>query len=187
MKIELINVNKKIKGKSILENINITLEVNKVYGIEGINGSGKTMLMRLILGFITADSGEVLFNGENISKKKLFAQNAGFLLETPAFINEFTAKKNLQYLADIRNKVGEKEIIDILRWVKLDPESKKHFKKFSLGMKQRLGIAVAFFEQPELVILDEPMNGLDTDGIEIVKKTDNKTQRKGGNDNFILP
>lgn len=180
MNIKIENFTKTLKRKCILDNINLELDGAKIYGIEGINGSGKTMLMRAILGFIKGDTGQVIVNGEALTERGRFPQNVGFLLENPAFLDNYSAKDNLKFIADINKKVGDKEIEDYLNKVDLDPTSKKIYKKFSLGMKQRLGIAAAFFESPELLVLDEPMNALDSDGVEKVKKMIFDHKAKGG-------
>lgn len=180
MEIILENYTKSLKKKTILDNINLKLKSGKVYGFQGINGSGKTMLMRAVLGLITADTGQVLIDGEPISRNAEFPKKCGFLIENPAFLDNYSAKDNLRLLASIKNEVGDEEIVRILQHVDLDPESKKVFKKFSLGMKQRLGVAAAFLEKPELIILDEPMNGLDTDGVKIVSDMIREFRAGGG-------
>lgn len=180
MRIQIRNFTKYLKGKLILDHVNLEMEGARVYGFEGINGSGKTMLMRAVLGFLRSSEGRVELNGEEIGKRGTFPKNVGFLIENPAFLEQYTAKKNLQILAEISRKAGDAEIDAMLRAVDLDPDSKKVYKKFSLGMKQRLGIAAAFLEKPELVILDEPMNALDADGVERVKKLIDAHLARGG-------
>jgi len=170
--IELKNVTKEINGNLILSNINLNLDRGKIYGIKGKNGSGKTMLFRAICGFIRTD-GSVIVDGKAIGKDGSYPDSIGVLLENPGF-------KNLKYLAEINNKINDNDITNILKEVGLDPTEKKSFRKYSLGMKQKLGIAQAIMENPDVVILDEPTNALDEESVKkinsmIVKlKNDNK-------------
>lgn len=169
MLIEINNLSKEIGNDLVLKNINMRLESGSVYGIKGKNGSGKTMLMRAICGLIFPTQGCVVIDGKELGKELSFPESVGALLENPGFINEYSGVKNLKILAEIQNKVGEKEIHDALVKVGLDPAEKKKFKKYSLGMKQKLGIAGAIFENPDLVILDEPTNALDEKSIGLLK------------------
>ena len=150
------------------------MESGHVYGIKGKNGSGKTMLMRAICGLIFPTHGSIMIDGKELGKDLSFPESVGALLENPGFINEYSGVKNLKTLAAIQNKVGYEEICEALVKVGLDPSDNKKFKKYSLGMKQKLGIAGAIFENPELVILDEPTNALDEKSIvsfkEIIKE-----------------
>ena len=170
MKIELENVTKFIGGQMILDHITLSMISGKVYGFQGINGSGKTMLMRAIIGLIRLNDGRVMIDGRQIGKDMEFPENVGFLLENPAFLDRYSGKDNLKLLADIRKKVGESRINEVLQIVGLDTNDRKKYKKYSLGMKQRLGIAAAVLEFPDLVILDEPANALDASGVEMMKK-----------------
>jgi len=155
---------KSIKKVPILEDINMELVGGKIYGLKGKNGSGKTMLMRAICGLITQTSGSIEVNGELLGKDISFPRSVGILIENPAFISNYTGLKNLQVLASIQKRINDDEIKNVIRIVGLDPEDKRTYKKYSLGMKQRLGIAAAIMEKPDIVILDEPINALDESG-----------------------
>ena len=171
MKIEIKNYTKEIQKNIVLNNISLTLsndEGGRVYGLQGINGSGKTMLMRAICGLILPTEGYVAINSKKIGEEISFPPNTGLLIENPAFINEFTGFKNLKLVAEIRNKIAAESIENAISAVGLDPKDRRTFRKYSLGMKQRLGIAAAIMEDPELVILDEPFNALDTDGVSLI-------------------
>lgn len=162
--IEIKNVTKEINGNIILNNVNLTFDKGKVYGIKGKNGSGKTMLFRAICGFIRTE-GTITVNGKFVGKDGSYPDNVGVLLENPGFLPNYSGFKNLKYLAEINNKIGDEEIRKILKEVGLDPAEKKSFRKYSLGMKQKLGIAQAVMENQEVVILDEPTNALDEDSV----------------------
>ena len=174
MLIEINNLSKEIGNELILKDINMRMESGHVYGIKGKNGSGKTMLMRAICGLIFPTHGSIMIDGKELGKDLSFPESVGALLENPGFINEYSGVKNLKTLAAIQNKVGYEEICEALVKVGLDPSDNKKFKKYSLGMKQKLGIGGAIFENPELVILDEPTNALDEKSIvsfkEIIKE-----------------
>lgn len=161
---------KNIKGTQILEDINLKLLNGKIYGLQGKNGSGKTMLMRAIAGLIKPTDGFVEIDGKVLGKDMTFPASIGLLIENPSFIPQYSGFKNLSILAEIQQKIGEKEIVDILERVGLNPKDKKVYRKYSLGMKQRLGIACAFMESPEILLLDEPINALDTNAIELVRE-----------------
>ena len=178
MYIELKDVSKKIKGSEVLKNVNCHFESGSVYGLKGKNGSGKTMLMRAICGLIKT-KGEININGEILGKKISFPRSVGVLIENPAFISGYTGKKNLQVLASIQKRIGDEEIISTLKNVGLDPEDKRTYKKYSLGMKQRLGIAGAIMENPEIVILDEPINALDESGALQVRQILKEQKERG--------
>lgn len=159
--ISIENLSKSFKGKTVLENINLHLEKGKIYGIVGDNGSGKTVLLKLICGFLKPDTGKVTVNGKVIGKDRDFPEDTGIIIEAPGFLPNYSGMKNLEYLASIRGKIGKTEIRAAMRTVGLDPESKLKVGKYSLGMKQRLGIAQAIMENQSLLVLDEPMNALD--------------------------
>lgn len=163
-KIEIRGLNKEIKGVPVLTDINLDMEGGKVYGLKGKNGSGKTMLMRAICGLIVPTSGTVTINGEVLGKQISFPRSVGVLIENPSFIAGYTGFKNLQVLASIQNRIGDEEIRETIQQVGLDPDDKRTYRKYSLGMKQRLGIAAAVMEKPDIVILDEPINALDENG-----------------------
>ena len=160
---------KSFKSAEVLKNINLTLESGKVIGLKGKNGSGKTMLMRAISGLILPTSGKVYINDKELGRQISFPPSIGILIENPSFISNYTGFKNLKILAAIQNRISDDEIRDAIRKVGLDPDDKRTFKKYSLGMKQRLGIAAAIMERPDIVILDEPINALDEAGAGLIK------------------
>lgn len=160
---------KSFKSAEVLKNINLTLESGKVIGLKGKNGSGKTMLMRAISGLILPTSGKVYINDKELGRHISFPPSIGILIENPSFISNYTGFKNLKILASIQNRISDDEIRDAIRKVGLDPDDKRTFKKHSLGMKQRLGIAAAIMERPDIVILDEPINALDEAGAGLIK------------------
>lgn len=169
-KIEVVNVSKRFKNEQVLQNINLTLSDNKIYGFVGRNGSGKSVLFKMICGYIFADEGKIVVNDKVIGKDVDFPEKLGALIETPGFIWYQSGFANLWYLAKIRNEITKEKVKDTIRLVGLDPDSKKWVGKYSLGMKQRLGIAQAIMEDPDLLILDEPMNGLDENGVEDIRR-----------------
>lgn len=153
-------------GKTqILKNINISFEKGKIHGLIGRNGSGKTMLMKCICGFVRPTNGTVYVSEKQIGKDCDFPENVGIIIETPGFIPYYSGYKNLKLLANLNKNIDSKKIKEIMNQVGLDPNLKRHVKKYSLGMRQRLGLAQAIMENPDLLILDEPMNGLDKDGV----------------------
>ncbi len=170
MKICINNVTKKIKHREVLRNINLNLESGNIYGFKGVNGSGKTMLMRLICGLILPTEGEVLIDNKMLGKDISFPESVGLLLEYPSFVNGYTGFKNLKMIASLKNKATDEDIKNAMTKVGLDPNDTRKFKSYSLGMKQKLGIACAIMENPELLILDEPFNALDEKSVENVKK-----------------
>lgn len=159
------NLTKKFKEAVVLDNVNISFEKGKVHGLIGRNGSGKTMLMKSICGIVPPTSGEIVVGGKRIGKDTDIPKNVGVIIETPGFIPNYSAYSNLKFLAALNNRIGKNEIRNAIKSVGLDPDDKKRVGKFSLGMRQRLGLAQAIMEDPELLILDEPMNGLDKDGV----------------------
>lgn len=164
------NATKKFKETVVLDNISIDFEKGKVHGLIGRNGSGKTMLMKCICGLVPLTSGEIAVNDKVIGKDTDIPRNVGVIIETPGFIPGYSAYSNLKFLAAINGKIGRDEIRTAIKSVGLDPDDKKRVGKFSLGMRQRLGLAQAIMEDPELLILDEPMNGLDKDGVNDMRK-----------------
>ncbi|MGN0250303.1 MAG: ABC transporter ATP-binding protein [Oliverpabstia sp.] len=166
--IQLEKINKKIKGNQVLNNISYTFEKGKVYGLYGINGSGKTMLLRAISGLLRMDSGKVIIDGETLGETISFSPNTGIVIENMELLPEYSAKKNLEILSKIKKTANEEDIRRALKRVGLDPDSDKKVKKFSLGMKQRLNIAQAIFEKQEIILLDEPTNALDEDGVNLI-------------------
>ena len=170
MKIEMKDYCKTLRGAEVLKHINMTFTSGNVYGLKGQNGCGKTMMMRAICGLILPTSGEVLIDGKVLGKDMSFPESVGVLIESPAFINAYTGFKNLRFLADIQKKITDEEIREAITEVGLDPDDKRSYRKYSLGMKERLGIAAAIMGTPELIILDEPLNGIDESGVEMIKK-----------------
>ena len=179
MKIEVKDYTKIIKGITILDDINITFESGKCYGLKGKNGSGKTMLMRAVSGLITATKGAVVIDGETLGKEISFPRSIGVLIENPAFIANYTGYKNLELLACIQNRIGKEEIRKTMEDVGLEPDDKRKYRKYSLGMKQKLGIASAFMEKPDIIILDEPINAIDEAGVIKVKKMIQEAKNRG--------
>lgn len=179
MYIEINNLTKKIRGSIILQNINLRFESDRVYGLKGKNGSGKTMLMRAICGLIKASEGTIDINGKILGKDISFPESVGVLIENPSFISNYTGLKNLQVLASIQKKIDRNKICDTLQNVGLDPNDNRTYKKYSLGMKQRLGIAAAVMEEPDLILLDEPINALDEAGIKQVRNILNQQKERG--------
>lgn len=169
-KIELIHVTKKFGQELILKEVNLTLEQGRVYGIVGNNGSGKTVLMKCICGFLIPTTGLIQVFGSSIGQDVDFPESLGVIIETPGFLTNLTGRKNLEILAGMRRKIGPAEIQQVLEKVGLDPALKKPVANYSLGMRQRLGIAQAIMEDPKLLILDEPFNGLDKHGVGEIRK-----------------
>lgn len=178
-KIRIENVTKKFGSYAALDGISLNFEKGKIHGIIGRNGSGKTVLFKCICGFLRVDGGAVLVNGKQIGKEIEAPESIGAIIETPGFLPGYSARQNLQFLAGIRGKIGKKEIDEAIRKVGLDPEAKKHVGKYSLGMRQRLGIAQAIMEDPSLLILDEPMNGLDNQGVQEMRQLFLKLKDEG--------
>ncbi len=159
--ISVKDVSLTIKKNKILDNVSIEVKKGETVGLTGGNGSGKTMLMKCICGFNTSFTGEILVSGKRIGKDTEFPKKCGFIIENPGFVPYFSGYENLKVLAGINKVIGKEEIINYMKLVELDPYSKKSVKKYSLGMRQRLGIAQALMENPDILILDEPFNGLD--------------------------
>lgn len=165
MIIKTIDATKVINGTLILDRVNIELQSGRIYGLQGPNGSGKTMLMRLLCGLIRPTSGAVYIDEKRLGQHMDFPESLGLLIETPAFLPNYTGLKNLELLASIQKKVSLEQIRKAITDVGLDPDDKRKYRKYSLGMKQRLGIAAAIMEQPDLIFFDEPTNALDNKGI----------------------
>lgn len=168
--IQIENLTKFFGETKVLDKINVSFEEGKIYGIIGRNGSGKSMLMKCICGLVVPTSGKIIINGKRMGLDIDIPENLSGIIEEPGFLENYSAFKNLQFLAMIKNKIGKEEIVSALKTVGLDPYSKLHVGKYSMGMKQRLGIAQAIMEKPQILILDEPMNGLDNDGVEEMRK-----------------
>ena len=170
MVIEVDSVSLTIKKQKILDKVSLNCEEGKIYGLVGRNGSGNTMLMKCICGFIKPDEGEIKVLGKKIGKDCDFAPDTGIIIETPGFIGHYSGFKNLKLLAGINRKINDDKIREIMEFVGLDPDMKKSVRKYSLGMRQRLGLAQAIMEDPKVLILDEPMNGLDKEGVADMRK-----------------
>ncbi len=177
--IEVKNVSVTIGKNRILQDISVTFEKGKIHGLIGRNGSGKTVLMKCICGFMKPTSGAVFVEGKQIGKDVDFVPDAGVIIETPGFVPFYSGIRNLQILAALNHKIGNEEIREAMQTVGLDPGLKRHVKKYSLGMRQRLGIAQAIMENPKLLILDEPFNGLDKEGVEQMRNYFLKLKEQG--------
>lgn len=169
MQIKLENVTKEIHGVRVLDDISYVFQDGKIYGFSGKNGSGKTMLMRVLCGLIYATSGTVTIGDKVLGRDISFPPSIGVLIENPSFISKYTGLKNLKLLASIRNNITEEDIRNMMQKVDLNPDDKRTYHKYSLGMKQRLGIACALMENSEIILLDEPINAIDESGVELVK------------------
>jgi ABC-2 type transport system ATP-binding protein len=177
--VKIENMTKIIKGKTILSNINLTLESGGVYGFYGHNGSGKSMLFRAIAGLIRPTEGTVTVFGKKIGEEVSFPESMGLVIESVGFWPYYTGFENLKTLASIQHKISDDEVKQAIRRVGLDPDDKRTYRKYSLGMKQRLGIAQAVMEKPDLLLLDEPTNALDEDGIAQIRKLIQEEQERG--------
>lgn len=177
--IKLVNLSKSIKNNTILDNINLTLHGGNAYGIVGINGSGKTMFLRLLSGLLIRSSGEIFLNGIKIKKEVYKHCNVGFLIEKPAFLENYTGYENLKFLYQAGINGNLSEIEELLESVGLDPKDRRKYKKYSLGMKQKLGIAASVLGNPELLLWDEPTNALDQGGIQKVDALLQKQLERG--------
>lgn len=162
-------ISKTIKGTEILKNINLKLRGGKIYGLYGSNGSGKTMLLRAVAGLIRIDSGSIIINGKQLHKETDFPESIGVVIENPQFWDGYTGFENLKMLASIKKQINDEAIRATLEKVGLDPGDKKTVKKYSLGMKQKLGIAQAIMESPDIILLDEPTNALDKKSTENIR------------------
>lgn len=173
------NYTKILKGNTVLKNINLSLEKGKVYGFKGPNGSGKTMLFRAICGLIRPTEGKVVINDKILGKEISFPPSVGAIIEYPGFLPNYSGFDNLKLLAQIKGLISDEIIKETILKVGLNPDDKRKVKKYSLGMKQRLGIAQAIMEDPDLLILDEPTNALDQDGYEIFRKIVSEKKERG--------
>ena len=177
--ITLHNVSKRIKGQEILQNISIEMEEGKCYGFIGNNGCGKTMLLRAVCGYMNIDSGTITINDKQIGRDIDLIRNAGIIIGETQFINSMSGFDNLKILAEIQKKIGDKEIYDVLKQMGLYENRDKKVRKYSLGMKQRLRLAQAFMENPDILVLDEPFNALDKDTVVDVQKKIENEKNKG--------
>lgn len=177
--ISIENLNKQFKNQLVLNNINVKFSNRHIYGIIGRNGSGKTVLLKCICGFLKPTTGVISVNHKIVGKDIDFPENLGFIIETPGFLLNYSGYKNLKYLASIRKKIDGNEIKESMSLVGLDSADKKHVGKYSLGMRQRLGIAQAIMEKPDILVLDEPMNALDKNGVEEMRRLFLKMKSEG--------
>ena len=161
MKIEINNLTKKFKENIILSNINMTFSSGNIYGLYGRNGAGKSVLLKMICGFYVPSSGSILFNGENLNSELKYPDNLRALIEKPSFFPDMTGFENLKMLAEIQNKITDDDIIKALEIVNLSDEKDKKYSKYSLGMKQKLGFAQVIMENPDIMVFDEPFNGIE--------------------------
>lgn len=168
--IEITNLCKSFKETKVLNDITIKIKKGNIIGIIGRNGSGKTVLFKCICGLVSPTKGTVKINNKILGKDMDIPDNIGVIIETPGFLPNYNGFKNLKFLAMIKNQINNEHIKDTIKLVGLNPDSKKHVGKYSLGMRQRLGIAQAIMENPDILILDEPMNGLDNDGVKDMRK-----------------
>ena len=179
--IEVQNLSKSFGEEQVLKGVSRDFEIGKIHGIVGNNGSGKTVLMKCICGFLRPSGGRVLVNGKEVGRDMDFPDDLGIIIETPGFLPNLSGMKNLQILASLKRRASNAVIHEVIRKVGLDPDSRKPVGKYSLGMRQRLGLAQALMEDPGILILDEPLNGLDKHGVvqirELIKslRTEGKT------------
>lgn len=169
MELIVDKIGKKIHGKTILEDISLRLSGGNIYGFAGRNGSGKTMLFRALSGLMTVDSGTIMWEGKELHKDFSVIPNLGIVLENAGLYPDLTGMENLTYLANLTKKIGKEEIEKALVRVGLEPDDKRTYRKYSLGMKQRLAIAQAIMEKPDVMMLDEPTNALDEAGVEEIR------------------
>lgn len=179
MKLVVSGVEKKIKGNTILSEVNLELESGHVYGFIGVNGSGKTMLFRAISGLMDISGGEVVWNGKRLHKDMKVLPNMGIIIENAELYPELTGLENLKLLAKLNNKITEDEIRESIKRVGLDPDDKRIFKKYSLGMRQRIIIAQAIMEKPDILLLDEPTNALDEEAVATIRKIILEEKQRG--------
>ena len=177
--VKVENISKSYGEQKVLQGISMELHKGKIYGLIGRNGSGKTVIMKWISGFVVPDTGRVIVSGKEVGKENDMAENVGAIIETPGFLPSYSGYKNLVFLAMLKKKVGDERIRQVIEQVGLEPDSKKHVAKYSLGMRQRLGIAQAILENPDILILDEPMNGLDNQGVKEMRKLFLQQKKEG--------
>ncbi len=169
MKVEIKDLCKQFKDRRVLDHINLQIGTGKIYGIVGINGSGKTMLFRCMAGLVRPTSGEILYDGKVLYQDISTPPNMGIIIENMGLYPEFTGFDNLKYLVGIRKRISDEEIRAAIERVGLDPKDKRKIKKYSLGMKQRILLAQAFMEKPDTLLLDEPTNSLDEEGVGLIR------------------
>lgn len=184
MKIELKNITKKFKETCVINKISATFESGKVYGLYGRNGSGKSVFLKMIAGLYIPTTGEILYDGIDLNKENKYPISLRAFIERPSFFPDLTGYQNLKLLAEIQDKIGDKEIMDALEIVNLIEEKDKKFSKYSLGMKQKLGIAQVIMEDPEVLIFDEPFNGIEKESVNKIMEY-LKSQKEDGKCIFI--
>ncbi|WP_346979884.1 ATP-binding cassette domain-containing protein [Christensenella minuta] len=177
--ISVQHVYKDFNGEEVLRDVHHDFEAGKIHGIVGNNGSGKTVLFKCICGFLFPSKGKIMVDYEQVGRDMDFPEDMGIIIETPGFLPALTGFKNLQLLASLKRRVGNKEIRETIRRAGLDPDLKKHVAKYSLGMRQRLGIAQAIMEDPSLLVLDETFNGLDKQGVREMRELIKGLRAKG--------
>ena len=177
--IQIENLCKQYDTAIVLDHITLTFESGHIYGLIGRNGSGKTMLLKHLLGLVHPTSGRILFDGKELGKDLEMPDSVGAIIENPGFLPEYTGLYNLELLAMIRGKIGKKECREAMKLVGLDPDSSKKVRAYSLGMKQRLGIAQALMEDPDMLFLDEPLSGLDDEGVEEMRQVLLREKERG--------
>lgn len=179
MYVEVKNVSKVMDGNVILDSIDCSLEAGKVYGLCGKNGSGKTMLLKAMCGLVRIDEGEIIVGGEPLKKGHEFPEDVSALIENPGFIGNYSGMRNLVILSQIRKRIDKETVIAYMNRFHLDPDSKKKVKKYSLGMKQKLGIIAAVMESSRLILLDEPTNALDEESVKVLNEIIREERDKG--------
>lgn len=179
MKLELKNVSKKFGENEVLKDVNLNMQGGNIYGFIGRNGSGKSVLLKIICGFYMPTDGEVFLDEENYIAEDEFPKDTRALIEKPCFLPDLTGYENLQLLASIQNKIGKEDINQIMDRLNLTQEANKKYGKYSLGTKQKLGIAQVLMEDPKLIILDEPFNGVENETVEIIRKILLDEKKKG--------
>ena len=179
MKIKLINVSKEFKKIPVLKNVNLEFEEGKIYGFIGRNGSGKSVLLKIMCNFYEPTTGQILFDDVDIVKEKTYPTDTRALIEAPSFLPDLTGFENLKLLAAIQNKITDEDIIKTLKLVNLEDDMNKKYSNYSLGMKQKLGIAQAIMEDPEVIVLDEPFNGVENETVKKLRKVLLEEKKKG--------
>ena len=179
MKIEVKNVGKKFKNNYILKNINMTFEDGKIYGFSGRNGSGKSVLLKIICGIYAPNEGEILFDNKNYNHSNMFVPSLRALIEKPCFFPDLSGFENLKLLAKIQNKISDEDIYKAMEIVNIIEEKDKKYSNYSLGLKQKLGIAQAIMENPHVLILDEPFNGIENTSVKKITNYLLEEKKKG--------
>lgn len=179
MKLEIKNLKKQFGDTVVLEDVNLTFSSGHIYGFVGRNGSGKSVLLKMICGFYSPSEGMILQDGRDYTKANEFPKNTRALIEKPKFLPDLTGYENLELLASIQNKIGKKEIEDVMKRLNMEGEKNKKYSKYSLGTKQKLGIAQVLMEDPDIMILDEPLNGIENKTAEIIRNILKEEKAKG--------